>query len=313
LKSAAHPYQITDLGNLRLGATVTDTYAAVSGIMVDLLKDGILPILLGGSQDLTFAQYVAYQKLEETVNIVSVDAYFDLGSSEENLRSHSYLGKIILHEPNFLFNFSNIGYQTYFAGADQIELMNKLYFDAYRLGEVRKNLEETEPIVRSADIVSFDISSIRQSDAPGNANATPNGFYGEEACAIMRYAGLSDKLTSIGLYEVNPSYDNRDQTSHLAAQMIWYFLDGYYQRKKDQPLVNKNAFVKYHVNIKKDMQEIVFYKSKMSERWWMEVPYPNSKVKYHRHHLVPCSYRDYEVAMKDEMPDRWWQALQKLS
>jgi hypothetical protein len=112
---------------------------------------------------------------------------------------------------------------------------------------------------------------------------------------------------------VNPSFDNRDQTSHLAAQMLWYFLDGYYQRKKDQPLVNKNAFVKYHVNIKKDMQEIVFYKSKMSERWWMEVPYPNSKVKYHRHHLVPCSYRDYEVAMKDEMPDRWWQALQKLS
>jgi len=313
LKSSAHAYRITDLGNLRLGASVNDTYAAVSGIMVDLLKDGILPILLGGSQDLTFAQYVAYQKLEETVNIVSVDAYFDLGSTEENLRSHSYLGKIILHEPNFLFNFSNIGYQTYFAGADQIELMNKLYFDAYRLGEVRKNMEETEPIVRSADILSFDISSIRQSDAPGNANATPNGFYGEEACAIMRYAGLSDKLTSLGLYEVNPSYDNRDQTSHLAAQMLWYFLDGYYQRKKDQPLVNKNAFVKYHVNIKKDMQEIVFYKSKMSERWWMEVPYPNSKVKYHRHHLVPCSYKDYEVAMKDEMPDRWWQALQKLS
>jgi formiminoglutamase len=313
LKSVAHSYKIADLGNLRIGATVNDTYAAVSGIMVELMREGILPVILGGSQDLTFAQYVAYQKLEETVNIVSIDAYFDLGTTEENLRSHSYLGKIILHEPNFLFNFSNIGYQTYFAGADQIELMNKLYFDAYRLGDVRKNIEETEPIVRSADILSFDVSSIRQSDAPGNANATPNGFYGEEACAIMRYAGLSDKLTSIGLYEVNPSYDQRDQTSHLVAQMLWYFIDGYYQRKKDLPLLNKNAFVKYHVNIKKDEQEIIFYKSKKSERWWMEVPYPHSKVKYHRHHLVPCSYKDYEVAMKDEMPDRWWQALQKLS
>lgn len=313
LKAVSHPYRIADLGNLKIGETVNDTYAAVSGIMVDLMREGILPIILGGSQDLTFAQYVAYQKLEETVNIVSVDAYFDLGTTEENLRSHSYLGKIILHEPNFLFNFSNIGYQTYFVGADQIELMNKLYFDAYRLGEVRKNMEETEPIVRSADILSFDISSIRQSDAPGNANATPNGFYGEEACTMMRYAGLSDKLTSLGLYEVNPSFDHRDQTAHLAAQMLWYFLDGYYQRKKDQPLINKNAFVKYHVNIRKDEQEIVFYKSKKSERWWMEVPYPNSKVKYHRHHLVPCSYKDYEVAMKDEMPDRWWQALQKLS
>ncbi len=313
LKAVGHPYKIVDLGNLKIGETVNDTYAAVTSIMVELMREGILPIILGGSQDLTFPQYVAYQKLEETVNIVSVDAYFDLGTTEENIRSHSYLGKIILHEPNFLFNFSNIGYQTYFVGNDQIELMNKLYFDAYRLGDVRKNMEETEPIVRSADILSFDISSIRQSDAPGNANATPNGFYGEEACQILRYAGLSDKLTSLGLYEINPSYDSRDQTSHLVAQMLWYFLDGYYQRKKDLPLVNKNSFVKYRVNIKEDEHEIVFYKSKKSERWWMEVPYPNSKVKYHRHHLVPCSYRDYEVAMKDEMPDRWWQALQKLS
>src|SRR5436190_19455638 len=106
------------------------------------MKEEIIPILLCGNHDLTFAHYVAYQKLEETVNIVSVDAYFDLGNTEENLRSHSYLGKIILHEPNFLFNFSNIGYQTYFVGHDQIELMENLYFDAYRLGEVRKNMEE---------------------------------------------------------------------------------------------------------------------------------------------------------------------------
>ena len=313
LKVADYPYSIVDLGNLRVGESLSDTYAAVTSIMVELLKEGVLPVLLGGSQDLTFAQYVAYQKLEETVNIASVDASFDLGSTEEKINSNSYLGKIVLHEPNFLFNFSNIGYQTYFVGNDQIELMERLYFDAYRLGQVRSDMEEVEPIVRNADILSFDITAIRQSDAPGNCNATPNGFYGEEACRIVRYAGMSDKLTSFGIYEINPLFDNHDQTSHLAAQMIWYLIDGYYNRKKDVPLKSNTGFVKYRVPLKKDDQEIVFYKSTKSERWWMEVPYPANKVRYSRHHLVPCSYKDYETALREEMPERWWQAFQKIS
>ena len=311
LKSAKYPYKIVDLGNLIIGEKVTDTYAAVSSIISELLREKVIPIILGGSQDITYAQYTAYHKIEETVNIVAVDSYFDLGTTEEPLSSNTYLGKVILHEPNFLFNFSNIGYQTYFAGYDQIDLMEKLYFDAYRLGEVRKDIEEVEPIVRNADIVSFDVGAIRQSDAPGNRNATPNGFYGEEACRIVRYAGLSDKLSSIGFYEINPTCDVRDQTSHLAAQMLWYFIEGFYQRKKDVPMVNKNDYIKYRVNLKHDEHEIVFFKSKKSERWWMEVPV--AKTKFQRHNLIPCSYKDYESACREEMPERWWQALQKTN
>ena len=277
LKSSGHSYKIVDLGNLKLGHTLADTYAAVSSILIELHKEKILPIVLGGSQDLTFAQYLAYEKLEETVNIVSVDSSFDLGTTDQPVNSASYLGKIVLHEPNFLFNFSNIGYQTYFVGNDQIELMNRLYFDAYRLGQVRNDLEDVEPIVRNADIFSFDISAIRQSDAPGNGNATPNGFYGEEACKIVRYAGMSDKLSSFGIYEINPLFDNHDQTSQLAAQMIWYFIDGFYNRKNDVPLKNKAGFVRYRVALNKEDREIIFYKSEKSERWWMEVPYHSNK------------------------------------
>ena len=313
LKVSGIPYKILDLGNLKLGETLQDTYSAISAILVELLKLKILPIILGGSQDLTYAQYIAYQKMEEMVNIVSVDASFDLGTSDQPINSFSFLGKIVLHEPNFLFNFSNIGYQTYFVGNEQIELMNRLFFDAYRLGQVRQDMEEVEPIVRNADIMSFDITAIRQSDAPGNGNATPNGFYGEEACRIVRYAGMSDKLSSFGIYEINPLFDNHDQTSHLAAQMIWYLIDGYYNRKKDVPLKNKTGFTRYLVPIKKDDQEIIFYKSNKSERWWMEIPNQQNKIKFERHHLIPCSYKDYESALLEEIPERWWQAFQKIS
>ena len=306
--------KIIDLGNLKIGATVEDTYFALSSIIEDLVKHNVLPIIIGGSQDLTYANFLAYKNLEQTVNLVAVDSNFDLGEADEEIDSNNFLTKIILHQPNYLFNYSNIGYQTYFVDKEQIDLMSKLYFDSYRLGQVQNNMEEVEPIVRNADILSFDISSIRQSDAPGNKNTSPNGFYGEQACQICRYAGMSDKLTSVGFYEINPELDSNGQTAHSVAQMIWYFIDGYNHRKKDFPVGTRKSYTKYMVNIQEGKNEVVFYKSDKSERWWMDVPYPShQKIKYERHLLVPCSYNDYKTACDNEVPNRWWQTFQKLS
>ncbi|MEI6488840.1 MAG: formimidoylglutamase [Bacteroidota bacterium] len=305
--------KIVDLGNIKKGNSIDDTYYAVTDVLAQLLRKNIVPIIVGGSQDLTYCNYLAYLKMEQTINIVAVDSCFDIGDGEHELNSQSYLSKIILHKPNILFNFSNVGYQTYFVDQNSIELMDKLFFDTHRIGQVRKNMEDVEPIVRNADVLSFDVSSIRQSDAPGNGNASPNGFYGEESCQITRYAGMSDKLSSIGFYEINPAFDNNKQTAHLVAQMIWYFIDGYYNRKQDYPIVDKSEYTKYRVSIKDHEHEIVFYKSNKSDRWWMDVPYPiNHQLKHERHHMVPCSYSDYETACNDEMPDKWWKTFQKL-
>jgi len=305
--------KIADLGNIKSGFNVEDTYFAVSSVIEELIQNKIVPVIIGGSQDLTYANYLAYENLGQIINIISIDSGFDLGKTEQTLNSRSYLSKIILHQPNYLFNYANIGYQTYFVDQNAIELMGKLNFDIFRLGQVRANIEEVEPIVRNADLVSFDISCIRQSDAPGNGNASPNGFYGEEACQIMRYAGISDKLTSIGFYETNPAFDKGEQTSHLVAQMIWYFIDGFYNRKNEYPVKNKTELMKYRVTVKNLSNEIVFYKSKKSDRWWMEVPCPtNLLTKYERHYLVPCSYADYQSACREEIPDRWWMVYQKM-
>ncbi len=311
-KGDIHP-RIADLGNIKQGHTIEDTYFALASVISELIKNKIVPVIIGGSQDLTFANYRAYESLGRVINIVGIDSVFDLGKTEQPIDSQSYLNKIILHQPNFLFNYTNIGYQSYFVDPESINLMKNLYFDVYRLGYIRKNLEETEPLVRNADMISVDTSAIRQSDAPGNGNASPNGFYGEELCQIMRYAGLSDKLSSIGFYETNPTLDSNNQTAHLIAQMIWHFMDGYYNRKHDHPYKDKEEYIKYTVSIKDHKDQLVFYKSKKSERWWMDVPVKtNYKNIYERHHLVPCSYNDYETACKDDIPDRWWQAYQKL-
>jgi arginase family enzyme len=306
--------RVADLGNINPGHSTDDTYFALRTSIDFLIRKNIIPIIIGGSQDLSYAQFLGYKDLEQTINVVAIDSVFDLGNPEEEISNTSYLGKIILHQPNYLFNYSNIGYQTYLVDQASVQMMNKLYFDVYRLGQVRDKIEEAEPIIRQADMLSFDITAIKHSDAPANPNASPNGFYAEEACQMMRYAGMNDKLSSLGIYEINPNFDVSGKTAHLAAQMIWCFMDGYYNRKNDFPNRTSAEYVRFHVVLQDEKYEINFYKSKKSDRWWMEIPYPPHKdLKFERHTLIPCSYKDYELAITGEIPDRWWQTYQKLS
>jgi arginase family enzyme len=300
---------IADLGNIIKGNSVEDTYFAVTTLTTHLLKNNIIPIIIGGSQDITYANYRGYDALEQTVNLVSVDSKFDIGSTEDELNSRSYLSKIVMNEPNNLFNFSNIGYQTYYNSQEELDLLNSLFFDAYRLGEV-KDLTKVEPIMRDADVVSIDIAAIRQSEAPANNNCSPNGFYGEEICAISRYAGISDKVTSFGIYEYNPKYDNNNQTASLIAQMIWYFIEGVNYRAKDYPFSTKESYQKFIVLVEND-DPINFYKSDKSGRWWMEINIITNN-KYKRHALIPCTYQDYLEAIDQKIPERWYKALRKL-
>lgn len=309
----SYKVKVVDLGNLHRGATVDDSFFALSTVIETLLRHKVLPVLIGGSQDNTMAMYKAYQNLNHIVNITAIDRLLDIGDTEAKLHSQSYLSKIILHKPNFLFNFSNIGFQTHYVDPAAIDLMKQLYFDVCRLGVAQTDLNIAEPMIRNADIVSFDISALRQSDAPGNGNATPNGFYAEDACLMARFAGLSDKLSSIGFFEINPAFDRSDQTVKLAAQMMWYLIDGFYSRIIQKPALDPESFIRYSVQVSGFDDGIVFFKSKLTDRWWMEVQCSeNIRERYKSHYIVPCTQHDYNAACNDEIPDRWWQAYQKL-
>lgn len=305
--------KIADLGNIRQGNSIEDTYFAVKEVVTILLHEKILPIIIGGSQDLTYANYLAYENIGRVINIATIDPVFDLGQEEEELNAHSYLSRIILHQPNFLFNYTNIGYQSYFVNRDALQLMKNLFFEINRLGNVRADIAETEPMIRSADMVSFDISAIRSADAPGSYYAGPNGLNGEEACRICRYAGMNDKLTSIGFYEFNPQYDHRHQTAQLVAQMIWYFLDGYANRQNDIPGKRNKDFIRFRVYLDDYKEELFFLKSKKTDRWWIEIPVKSKAGKKQlKYPYTPCSYADYQQALNQELPDRWWKLQQKL-
>lgn len=305
-------FDIYDLGNLLPGNDIKDTYFAIAQVVEELVKKEIIPLVVGGSQDLTFAIYKAYQKLEQTVNLVSIDSKFDLGSPDDELAHNGFLSPILMHKPCYLFNHSVIGIQMPFVKQSEIDLFEKLYFDTCRLGEFNKDFKIAEPLLRNADIMSLDLQAIRSSDFQGVEYTSPNGFYADQICQIVKYAGISDKLTSLGIFNLFPKGVSASSKG-LVAQIIWYFLDGISQRKGDFPIGSKKEYLKFIVSMESSEDDLIFYKSNKSERWWMEIPYPQrNNSKYERHLMVPCNHSDYQLAMSGELPDIWWKTYQKL-
>ena len=312
LKKGIGGYRIVDLGNLNLGYDLDETHVRISEVCRILLENNVLPIIIGGSHDLDFGQYTAYETMKKLISFLNVDAYLDLEDKGDSIANRKHIHKILLHEPNYLFSYTHLAYQTYLIDPLSVAVLEKLYFEAFRIGQIRSNLSEMEPTIRNADMLSFDITAIRSSDAPGNAEAQPFGLTGEEACQICWYAGLNEKLSSIGFYEYNPEFDDvNKKTASVVATMAWYFIEGFCHRKNEQNF-RSNDFIKYVVSMPGNLETLNFYKSKFSEKWWMEVPYPNGRERYSRNSIVPCSYNDYQTAAKGEIPERYINTMAKL-
>lgn len=300
---------IADLGDINQGESVEDTYFALRTTVSILLERKIIPIILGGSQDLTYASYRAYDEHIPMVNIVNVDCKFDLGDSSKPIKNDSYIGKIILDKPYNLFNYATLGYQTYFNSQEEIDLIEKLYFEAYRLGEISGDITLAEPVMRDANIVTMDLRCMMSSVVSLNQKFSPNGFSGKEICAISRYAGISDKVSSFGIYEYKPSKDD-EVSSMLISQIIWYFIEGVNLRRSDGNFLETNEYQKF-ITLAED-QELTFYKSNKTGRWWIEIPFlkdVNNKLK--KHTLLPCVHQDYLNASNGIIPERWFKAYQK--
>ena len=305
--------KMADLGIIKKGASTSDTYAALEDITAEIQKKGKLLLILGGTQDLTYANYLGYKKLEQTINVACIDQKIDLEiSSEAPISSNNFINHLLTFQPSFLFNFSILGCQQYYISEEQLNLFDELYFDYLRLGELNNNIKLAEPYLRNSDIISLDMSSIRRAEFSGSTDNGPNGFFANEICQIAKYAGISDKLSSFGAYNFSKKLENHEV--ELTAQIFYFIIDGYCLRKKDYPIGTKKNHVKYAVFHEELNHNLVFHKSPKSQRWWLEVPYPPLKdFKFERHNLVPCDYEDYLTAQKGLIPDLWWKTYRKLN
>ncbi|MEO6539250.1 MAG: formimidoylglutamase [Ferruginibacter sp.] len=284
--------RIADIGNIKTGATLNDSYAAIKTVIAELLQHKKTVVILGGSHDITLAQYHSYSSLNQSIEATCIDAAINL-RGESPVRSENFLLEMLTEEPTLIRHYNHLAFQSYFVHPRMLETMDKLRFDCYRVGLITDDIEEMEPVLRNTNLLSFDINAIKNSDAPANKNC-PNGLTGIDACILTRYAGMSENLSSIGIYGYNPGEDIDELTAKQISQMLWYFIDGKSRSRQEARMEDLNNFNEYHTVFAE--VDTIFLQSKKTNRWWMQMP----DAKY-----IACSYSDYLKASNNEIPERW--------
>jgi len=300
--------QVVDLGNFRNGKSSADTRKGWEDVLFEFGKKQKVLIILGGCTEDIGLIMNSLSRLEQTINLGLVSPDLHLSSDPEDIQG-TYLNRVLLNPDSQLFDFTQLAYQSYFTDPQTLELLDKLFFSHVRLGELRIDIREMEPHFRNSDVFAFSMASVRHSDAPGTRLKSANGLYAEEACQLARYAGLSDKLSVFNLFDL-PEKEFHPVTANLSAQIIWHFIQGVTQRKLDYPFSSIKSYSKYIVNIPQAEHEINFYKSQKTDRWWLEVAYPDAK--YPRSIYVACTSHDYQMACNGEIPDRWLKNYQRI-
>lgn len=301
--------KIIDLGNMKQGVTFNDTVAGLTDILTFLISKNIFPVIIGGSSALIVSVDRAFSNLNKKYTLTAVDPRIDFINERKEPDSFSYLNSIIHNHKSTFEHYINIGYQIYLNDQQVINRFLKRKSELVRIGDVRKAIYLTEPLFRDSDVAVFDISAVRQSDAPGTVSPSPNGFYGEEICLLSRYAGISDNMKVFGLFDINPELDIRHQTSGLAAQILWFFLEGFSQKQYETPALsnsNSGRFIRYHVRVTGLEDDLIFIKSNLTDRWWMELPAGND-----RNYYISCSHEDYLKANRNEVPERWMYGVER--
>ncbi|HAH24599.1 MAG TPA: arginase [Prolixibacteraceae bacterium] len=299
--------KVLDLGNLKIGHTVNDSYFALRDICDYFVENKKTLIILGGSQDLTFGITKAFDG--RLFNLVTLDPKFDYRKGVKTINSENYLNLIFEKQKN-LYSYTALGHQNYFVDATEIDQFNNFYWDIKRLGQVRYDLTCTEPIFRDANVFSFDLNAVRYQDAPGQSFASPNGLYSEEACQLARYAGISDQLNIAGFFNLIPKNDLSGNSAKLMAHVIWHFMEGFVNRKPEDPGDDSDNFNQFIVDMSDMDMTLGFFQSRLSGRWWMEIA--DFEKRNGEMYLIPCDEEDYQKASHGEIPDRWWKNIRKM-
>ena len=214
------------------------------------------------------------------------------------------------------FQINAFGFQTYYIDKLVLAQMDKKGSELLRIGQVQANIQNIEHLLRGTNLLSFDIASIKHSEAPQSYFPKAIGLSAVNACQIVRYAALSNSLQVINIHGYVPPKEmsyNLDITAGVLAKMLWFIVSSNLQKSEDYPVLITH--LQEHIVLCKDIEfPISFFKNKRSDKWWFAMAeWEFIEKDQHNPFLIPCSEMDYIQTKEGELPERLWKFLIKTS
>ncbi len=231
--------KIFDLGDVRLGGSLEETHDTHTAVVEQILRDDKRLIILGGGNDISYADGRAMAEVFEPdwwIG-VNIDAHLDVRIADERNSGTPY--RQLLDEKHLRPDyFYEVGYQSHFASPVYYEYIRNLGVNRISLEILRSRAEadlELKESIRQKFIghsaslntfFGFDMDAVRAADAPGTSRPSPLGLRAGEFIQLVKYAASLANTRIIEFTEVNPRFDIDDLTTKLVAIGMHRFCTG---------------------------------------------------------------------------------------
>lgn len=210
---------------------IEESYKRIEAGLLEVLKAGVIPIDLGGDHSIALPELRALHKVHGPLALIQFDSHSDT--------IDSYFGMSHTHGTPFYHAVNEGLIDT--ARSSQVGLRGGMYspkdhqlprdmgmqvitgVEAHELGMAEVAARVKKRAGDAKVFLSFDIDFIDPAYAPGTGTPEIGGFTTWESQSVLRgldgidYAGFS-------VVEVIPAYDLGENTSFVAANVVFEFL-----------------------------------------------------------------------------------------
>ena len=218
-----------DAGDIGETDPLEKAHDVLTETVSQFLKDNKKVIVLGGGNDISYADVRALAEVEKNISAINVDAHLDMRIADKMTSGTPYR-KLI--EDGYLEakHFYEFGIRPESNASFYLEDAENLGVHIYWLpqliekGVVKSFQKIVEMIDQRPFFLGLDVDSVQAADAPGVSASSPTGFSGREVIQLIRLARQKENLKLFEITEVNPQFDIDNRTVKLAAQFIYKYL-----------------------------------------------------------------------------------------
>lgn len=217
-----------DLGDVSPTDDLELDQEALGELVAPILKDGAVPIILGGGHETAFGHFLGHVYGGQSVSVLNWDAHPDVRPLKDGRpHSGSPFRQMMLHVSGSCITYTVAGLLPHQVSRTHVDWI----FDRGGLVKWRSDLSESvvSELYRSLEhpaMVSFDLDAVDQAFAPGVSAPATGGLSVDTWLHAAYEAGRSPAVSSMDIVELNPRHDVDGRTARLAALTVWTFLRG---------------------------------------------------------------------------------------
>lgn len=222
-----------DIGDIEVQGEVEEDQQKLGNVLAGYLEQDVVPVILGGGHETAFGHFSGYAEADFDTSIFNLDAHTDVRPLKNSQgHSGSSFRQALEHESKCAETYLSAGLQPHSVARSHLEYIKShnghfLFRDETNITSISSQFHNHNS---KRLMVTFDMDSVDQSQAPGVSAPCANGLPSDLWLTAAYLAGRNEQVTSFDLSEVNPEYDRDNQTAKLAALTIWHFILGLSQR-----------------------------------------------------------------------------------